>query len=70
LEITRNGYSGREQDCKFISISHIGKKSWPEMTPVVSIATRCDGEGATWRERIDLRYSQGVLSVTTFERSR
>ena len=63
MEIKRTGYSRDEEDCTFISVKHAPKI--PNTVPVVRIVAQCGGEGATWRDHIELSFFKKLLQTNS-----
>ena len=67
MEIKRTGYSRHEEDCTFISVKHATKI--PNTVPVVRIVAQCGGEGATWRDHIELSFFKKVLQMNQLKQT-
>jgi hypothetical protein len=67
MEIKRTGYSRHEEDCTFISVKHATKI--PKTVPVVRIVAQCGGEGATWRDHIELSFFKKVLQMNQLKQT-
>ena len=67
MEIKRTGYSRHEEDCTFISVKHAPKI--PNTVPVVRIVAQCGGEGATWRDHIELSFFKKVLQMNQLKQT-
>ena len=67
MEIKRTGYSRHEEDCTFISVKHAPKI--PNTVPVVRIVAQCGGEGATWRDHIELSFFKKVLQMNQIKQT-
>jgi hypothetical protein len=67
MEIKRTGYSRHEEDCTFISVKHATKI--PNTVPVVRIVAQCGGEGAIWRDHIELSFFKKVLQMNQLKQT-
>ena len=67
MEIKRTGYSRHEEDCTFISVQRAIKI--PNTVPVVRIVAQCGGEGATWRDHIELSFFKKVLQMNQLKQT-
>ena len=67
MEIKRTGYSRDEEDCTFISVKHAPKI--PNTVPVVRIVAQCGGEGATWRDHIELSFFKKLLQMNQLKQT-
>ena len=78
LKINLKGYEWTNADatdgilCKFVSIKHTGRKAAAstqarpkDYIPIIRTVARCRGEGVDeiWRERQELTYYKGSLSI-------